>query len=129
MPSPLVALLAPKIFDIIGKFVPDKDEANRLANEIATLAERNAHEINLGQIGVNQVEAAHKSLFVAGWRPFIGWVCGLGLAFNSIGYPLLEIWYEMPDVNVELLYPVMMGMLGMGALRSYEKRNGVAREI
>ena len=128
MPSPLVALLAPKIFDIIGKFVPDKDEANRLANEIATLAERNAHEINIGQIGVNQVEAAHKSLFVAGWRPFIGWVCGLGLAFNSIGYPLLEIWYEMPDVNVELLYPVMMGMLGMGALRSYEKRNGVARE-
>ena len=77
---------------------------------------------------VNKVEAAHKSLFVAGWRPFVGWICGIGLLYNILISQVLGIWFEVPEVDPTLLTPILMGMLGMGAMRSYEKTKGVQRE-
>ena len=74
------------------------------------------------------MEAAHKSLFVAGWRPCIGWISAFGLLYNTIIVNILGIWVEVPEVDTTLLVPVMMGMLGLGAMRSYEKVNSVARE-
>ena len=76
----------------------------------------------------DKTEAAHKSLFVAGWRPSIGWVCSLGLLYNTIIANILGIWVDLPEIDTTLLVPVMMGMLGLGAMRSYEKVNSVARE-
>ena len=67
-----------------AQFIEDKDQANALAHEITTLASKQALEINKAQLEVNKVEAAHKSLFVAGWRPFCGWISALGLAYNVI---------------------------------------------
>ena len=99
-----------------------------MAHEIATLAQKQAHESAMGQLEVNKVEAAHKSLFVAGWRPFVGWVAGIGLAYNVIIAQILGIWFTVPEVDPSLLTPVLMGMLGMGAMRSYEKSKGVQRE-
>jgi hypothetical protein len=80
------------------------------------------------QIEVNKVEAAHKSLFVAGWRPAIGWICGFALLYSTIVSPILGIWLEVPEVDTSLLTTVLMGMLGLGAMRTFEKTKGVSRE-
>ena len=121
------ALIGP-VSGLLDKFIEDKDQKNALAHEIATMSERHAHEALKGQLEINKVEAAHKSLCVAGWRPAIGWVCMLGLLYNTIIANVLAIWSEVPEVDTTLLVPVMMGMLGLGAMRSYEKVNHVSRE-
>jgi len=125
--SIVTSLIGP-VTGLLDKFVEDKDHKNALAHEIATLAQKQAHESAVGQLEVNKVEAAHKSLFVAGWRPFVGWVAGIGLAYNVIIAQILGIWFTVPEVDPSLLTPVLMGMLGMGAMRSYEKSKGVQRE-
>jgi hypothetical protein len=89
---------------------------------------------DLGQMEVNRQEAAHASMFVAGWRPFIGWCCGLALAYQFIAAPI-AIWIGFvvghpvpkPPTLDDNLWQLMFGMLGMGALRSFEKLKGVAR--
>ena len=113
---------------LLDKVIEDKDQKNALAHEIATMAERHAQELAKGQLDVNKDEAAHKSLFVAGWRPAIGWVCALGLFYNVILANIIGIWVDVPEIDTTLLVPVMMGMLGLGAMRSYEKVQGVSRE-
>ena len=113
---------------MLDKVIEDKDEKNRIAFELSTLAERHAAELAKGQMEINKVEAAHKSLFVAGWRPSIGWVCALGLLYNTILSNILGIWVEVPEIDTTLLVPVMMGMLGIGAMRTVEKVKGVSRE-
>ena len=112
---------------LLDKFIEDKDQRNALAHEIATMSERHAQEISKGQLEVNKVEAAHKSLFVSGWRPAIGWISGLALLYSTILAPILGIWFTVPPVDSSLLTSVLMGMLGLGAMRSYEKKNNVAR--
>ena len=113
---------------LLDKVIEDKDEKNRIAFELSTLAERHANELAKGQLEVNKVEAASKSLFVAGWRPCIGWVCALGLFYNTILSNILGIWVEGPEIDPSLLMTTMTGMLGLGAMRSYEKTRGVSRE-
>tara|TARA_R110000782_G_scaffold65594_7_gene133500 strand:- start:314 stop:691 length:378 start_codon:yes stop_codon:yes gene_type:complete len=123
----LEQLIAP-ISGLLGKFIEDKDQKNALAHEIATLAQKEAHKNAALQLEVNRTEAAHKSLFVAGWRPFIGWVTGIGLLYSVLISPILAIWLVMPAIDSDLLMPTMTGMLGLGAMRSYEKVKGVSRE-
>ena len=125
--SILSSLIGPAT-KLLDKVIEDKDQKNALAHEIATMAERHAQELAKGQLEVNKVEAAHKSLFVAGWRPAIGWVCALGLFYNVILANIIGIWVDVPEIDTTLLVPVMMGMLGLGAMRSYEKVQGVSRE-
>tara|TARA_R110000824_G_scaffold122311_6_gene279289 strand:- start:1072 stop:1455 length:384 start_codon:yes stop_codon:yes gene_type:complete len=124
----LIASLIGPVTGLLDKFVEDKDTKNALAHEIATMSEKHAQELAKGQMDVNKVEAAHKSLFVAGWRPFVGWICGIGLLYNILISQVLGIWFEVPEVDPTLLTPILMGMLGMGAMRSYEKTKGVQRE-
>jgi len=124
----IVASLVGPVTGLLDKFIEDKDQKNALAHEIATMSARHAQELMKGQLDVNKTEAAHKSLFVAGWRPSIGWVCSLGLLYNTIIANILGIWVDLPEIDTTLLVPVMMGMLGLGAMRSYEKVNSVARE-
>jgi hypothetical protein len=123
----LSALIGP-VTGLLDKFIEDKDQKNALAHEIATMSEKHAMEVAKGQLAVNAVEAAHKSLFVAGWRPFVGWISGIGLLYNVLIAQVLGIWFEVPEVDPSLLTPILMGMLGMGAMRSYEKTKNVARE-
>ena len=125
--SILSSLIGPAT-KLLDKVIEDKDQKNALAHEIATMAERHAQELAQGQLEVNKVEAAHKSLFVAGWRPAIGWVCALGIFYNVILANIIGIWVDVPEIDTTLLVPVMMGMLGLGAMRSYEKVQGVSRE-
>ena len=127
MLASLSALIGP-VSAILDKVIPDKDLREKLSHEIATMAERHSQEQVMAQIEVNKVEAAHKSLFVAGWRPAIGWICGLALLYSTIISPILGIWVTVPDVDTSLLTTVLMGMLGLGAMRTFEKTKGVSRE-
>ena len=120
---------------LLDKCIEDKDQKARLAHDLATMADQHAQELAKGQMAINQVEAAHKSLFVSGWRPFIGWSCGLGMFGNFITIPfsnfvlaLLEYDIVIPLVPLETMMPVLMGILGLGAMRTYEKKNSVHRD-
>ena len=123
-------LIAP-IAGILDKFVVDKDLKMQLQHELETAM----HSANLAQLEVNKAEAAHKSIFVAGWRPFVGWVCGVALAYHFILAPLLQFGFaiggieqELPEFDFSQLSTVLMGMLGLGGLRTFEKMKGVSRE-
>ena len=120
---------------LLDKFIADADERNRLAHEIATLAERQAHEIATAQIAVNREEASSHSIFVAGWRPMVGWVCCAGLAANYLLVPvcnfiltITESPITVPPLDLSEMMPVLLGMLGLGGLRTYEKTKDVARK-
>ena len=128
------ALIGP-VTGLLDKFVEDKDQKNALAHEIATLAEKQAHEAAIAQVEVNKAEAQHRSIFVAGWRPFVGWVCGLAIAYHFVLAPIIlfataiagiEI-PELPSFDMETLTTVLLGMLGLGGLRSFEKYKGVSK--
>lgn len=128
----MLNLLVPAVSGLLDKFIPDADEKAKLAHEISTLAEKQAHESAMAQIKVNQEEAKHKSTFVSGWRPFIGWTCGAALAYHFIMQPLLIFVLtvtgqpvELPAFDMGSLMTVLMGMLGLGGLRTFEKFKGV----
>jgi hypothetical protein len=129
----LQSLVGP-ITGLLDKFIEDKDQKSALAHEVATMAENHALEIAKGQMAINKVEAANSNLMVSGWRPFIGWTCGLGMFGNFITIPfsnfvlaLLGIDIVIPLVPLETMMPVLMGMLGLGAMRTYEKKSGVSK--
>ena len=123
MLSTLAALVAPAM-SILEKAIPDKDLREKLSHELAVLADKQI----TAQIEVNKVEAAHKSIFIAGWRPAIGWICGFALLYSTIISPILGIWVTVPEVDTSLLTTVLMGMLGLGTLRTVEKIQKVSRE-
>ena len=124
----MLDLLIGPVTSILDKVIPETNQAQKLAHEIATMAEKQAHETKMAQIKVNEEQAAHKTLFVAGARPAIMWICALGLFYAVFAYPILDIWFDMPELNTDILMPTMMGLLGLGGMRSYEKSKGVARE-
>ena len=77
------ALIGP-VTGLLDKFIEDKDQKAKLAHELSTMAERHAQELAKAQLEINKVEAAHKSLFVSGWRPAVGWCCVLGMVGNMV---------------------------------------------
>lgn len=112
--------------NVINKIWPDKSEQEK--QEIAA-----AVMMVQGQLDINKVEAANPSIFVSGWRPFIGWVCGMGCGWNWIGLPVLKAALAVGGVSIALspadlgeMMPLLLGMLGLGGLRTVEKINGVA---
>ena len=130
----LEALIGP-VTGLLDKFIEDKDQKAKLAHEIATMAERHAQERALAQIEVNKTEAASRNPFVAGWRPFIGWTCGIALAWHFVLAPFLMFvaaWVgfdvpRLPVFDMDNLMTVLLGMLGLGGLRSFEKVKGISR--
>ena len=130
----LGSLVGP-VTGLLDKFIEDKDVKNKLAHEVATMSEKHAQELAKGQMEINKTEAAHKSLFVAGWLPAIGWICGLGMASNFILIPMANFILALtgsavvvPLLDTGEMMPVLMGMLGLGAMRTYEKKQGVQRD-
>ena len=118
------------ISNILDKFVADKDLKQKLQHELKT----ELHRANMAQIEVNKEEAKHRTVFVAGWRPFTGWVCATALAYHFIIEPVLVFflsWYgvqiQLPQFDMGSLLTVLMGMLGLGGLRTYEKKQGLTK--
>ena len=105
-----------------------KSVAGNLAWEIREAIkgkELDPNELIQIQTKINEIEAQHRTVFVAGWRPFIGWVCGVALAYNFVIRDLF-IWALKPEIvppalQMEHLMTVLLGMLGLGGLRTYEK--------
>ena len=131
----LISSLAEPVTGLLGKFIEDKDQKAALAHEIATLADKQANEQAVAQIELNKVEAAHQSMFVAGWRPSIGWVCSLAMLLNFILIPFINLGMEFAGqdirldlIDMETMMPVLFGMLGLGGMRTAEKLKGVQRE-
>jgi hypothetical protein len=102
---------------LASKFIPDKDLAAKLGHELATMSEKIASEQALAQIEVNKAEAASGSLFKGGWRPFIGWVCGIAFAYHFIFQPFLMFSLatfgvsipDLPEFDMGTLMPVLIG--------------------
>jgi len=131
--DPVSALL-----DIGGKVIdrvwPDPVQAATAKLELIKLQQSGELAAMAGQMEINKVEAASTSVFVSGWRPFIGWVCGAACAWNWIGLKIalfaaayFEHSLNLAPADLSEMTPVLMGMLGIGGLRTIEKLNGVAR--
>ena len=127
-------LIAP-IAGLLDKFVEDKDQRNTLAHDIATMSEKLIAQQNLAQMEVNKAEASSSSMFVSGWRPAVGWCCVFAMAGNFIVTPfanfalgLAGMSITIPLVQLDTMMPVLLGMLGLGGLRTYEKSIGVHRK-
>ena len=130
----LTALIGP-VTSLLDKFIEDKDQKAKLAHELSTMAEKHAQELAKGQLEINKAEAGHKSIFVAGWRPFIGWTCGVALAWHFVIAPFIMFFSAyfgldmpaLPDFDMGSLLTVLMGVLGLGGLRTFEKYKGITK--
>jgi hypothetical protein len=118
---------------VIGKIWPDKTQAEKDQMAQAMVIIQGQIAAQQSQIDTNKVEAASTNLFVSGWRPFVGWVCGSACAWNWVGLPLanfitaiLHRPLAMAPADLTQMLPLLLGMLGMGAIRMTEKLNGVA---
>ena len=119
---------------LLDKFIEDKDQKMALAHEISTMAERHAQELAKGQIEANTQQAKHPSLFVAGARPAIMWICALGLLTQFFIMPIAEwataIWLPdvlLPELNTGELMTLTLSLLGLGGMRSFERVKGVGK--
>lgn len=107
-------------------FTSDEERA-----QAAFLMEKLRQKPQILQAEINRVEAAHRSLFVAGWRPFIGWVCGAGFLWAFLLHPLFEWGIALngldvvaPDIVTDNMMELVLALLGLGTLRSIEKMTG-----
>lgn len=115
---------------VLDKFVPDPEAKARAEAELRS----SLQQWDKAQTDVNAVEASNPNLFVAGWRPMIGWVCALALAYQYLVCPLgmwiatsLHLAVTTPPKLDDSLWQLMFGMLGMGGLRTFEKLKGVTK--
>ena len=114
------SLISP-VAGLLDKFIADKDQAAALAHQIATMSERHAQELSLAQLAVNK-EEAKGNWFQSSWRPATAWVCVVGMAINFLVSPLLApLGIVVPQADMSVMMPVLMGMLGLGGLRTLEK--------
>jgi hypothetical protein len=134
------------LFDFGGKIIdrlfPDPDKAQQAKIELFKLQQSGelaqlAAETDLakGQLAVNTEEAKSSSIFVSGWRPFIGWVCGSAFAMNFVVGPIITFSvqaflgknFPWPTLDFATIMPVLLGMLGLSGMRSYDKAKGTAK--
>tara|TARA_R100001443_G_scaffold77598_1_gene84795 strand:+ start:682 stop:1077 length:396 start_codon:yes stop_codon:yes gene_type:complete len=128
------ALIGP-VTGLLDKFIEDKDQKNKLAHELATMADQHAQQALLAQLEINKAEAASGSVFKGGWRPAVGWVCAIAFAYHFILKDLIIFGAlfaglelpEMPEFDMGTLLTVLGGMLGIGSLRTYEKKSGLTK--
>jgi hypothetical protein len=118
---------------LINKLFPDPAQAAQAQLALMKMQQDGELAVMVAQTDINKVEAASGSLFVAGWRPFCGWVGGAGLAYAAIIEPLLRLIAALsgytgtfPAIDTTITMQILFGLLGLGAMRSYDKVKGVA---
>ena len=123
----MIEKLIQPITKILYKFIPDADTKQQIAHELATMSQKHIHEIAKAQIEVNK-EEAKGNWFQSSWRPATAWVCVAGFAVNFLISPLLAPFgIDVPQADTSTMLPVLMGMLGLGGMRSYEKTKGLTK--
>tara|TARA_R110000822_G_scaffold31822_2_gene91766 strand:- start:121 stop:492 length:372 start_codon:yes stop_codon:yes gene_type:complete len=122
----LQSLIGP-VTGLLDKFIQDKDQKAQLAHEIGTMAEKHGQEIALAQIALNTADAKG-NWFQSSWRPLCGHICVLGLAVNFLVSPIAAgFGVIVPQADMSVMMPVLMGMLGLGGLRTFEKTKGLTK--
>lgn len=125
----------PLITNLLDKIIPDRGAADAAKLELVRMAQAGelaeltaSTDIAKAQAATNTAEATNASIFVSGWRPCVGWICALALGFKYIGGPVLVIvgaafgaTIELPDIDAGEIMPLLVGMLGLGSLRTIEK--------
>jgi len=130
-------LLISGIFEIgktiIERFIPDPEAKQAAEMEMFKMAADGELKQVIAQLEINAAEAQHASIFVAGWRPAFGWCGAIGFLYSTVIQPVI-VWYgaskgwpQPPEVNIDLLWVVITGMLGIGGLRTFEKTKGVSK--
>lgn len=134
MLAALLPLLGPLVDRLVGLIPDPQAQANAKAEALQQVMEF-ASRADAAQLEVNKAEAGTGHLFIAGWRPFVGWVCAMGCAWNWIGLPIglfiaatLGRTLDLRPADLSEMLPLLLGMLGMGGLRTFEKVQGVSRE-
>ena len=134
IPAILTALI-PALGTLVDRLIPDRAAAERAKADMEAALVKAANDAALAQVEVNKIEAGHGSVFVAGWRPAIGWVCAAALAWAFIVAPIASwgmavfgLRETLPAIGTDNLFELVLAMLGLGGLRTFEKLRGVARQ-
>ena len=123
----MIDKLIQPVTKILDKFIPDAETKQQIAHELATMSQKHIHEIAKAQIEVNK-EEAKGNWFQSSWRPATAWVCVAGFAINFLISPLAAPFgIDIPQADTSTMLPVLMGMLGLGGMRSYEKTKGLTK--
>lgn len=129
----LIPLLTPVVEQLIAH-IPDPERRDKARMEAEATLLSLLGQQQQGQVEINKQEAASPHLFVAGWRPFIGWVCGVGLGYTYVVAPIWAWWLtlyypssSMPVLPTDNLFELVLAMLGLGGLRTFEKLKGVSK--
>lgn len=119
--------------DLISRFFPNKEEAAKAEAELLRMAADGELKTLMAQLEINAKEAQNPSIWVSGWRPFFGWIGGAGFGYAVLVQPLLawgstvKGWPVPPILNIDLLWSVITGLLGLGGLRSFDKLKGTSK--
>lgn len=123
------------ILKLVEKLIPDQDVRDQILLHEHTYEDIKDLQIALKQLEVNREEAKSRSLFVSGWRPFVGWMCAIAFCYHVLVVPLVVFVASiighaipLPSFDIGMLSNILMGMLGLGMMRSYEKKHRVARD-
>jgi hypothetical protein len=130
----MINVLLPLISTVIDRVVPDKNGANKAKQAIEAELIANATQLNLAQAETNKIEAAHRSIWVAGWRPALGWVSALSFAWIFLLAPITQ-WVllltgntvVLPVLQSDVLLELTFALLGLAGLRTYEKQKGLSK--
>jgi hypothetical protein len=128
----IVGSLIDPVSDLLSEFIVDKDKQAEISYKIATMAEQNAHAQVIAQLKINEAEASSESLFKGGWRPACGWLTVFALGINYVVIPMAGPVVEaytpinMEPLDMTVMLPLLMGMLGLTGARTIEKTKGVA---
>jgi len=131
----LLPSILPTVTNVIGRFLPeDKEKRAAAEREIEKQLATHLAKIDLAQLEINKQEAAHRNIFVSGWRPFIGWSCGIAMCYAYIIQPITIFvlaqtgnLVSLPTLDLSEMMPVLLGMLGLGGLRSFEKYKKISK--
>jgi len=130
MLGPIISVVS----SVLDKVIPDNNAKEKAKADIEKALIDNAAQINLAQAETNKIEASHSSVFIAGWRPFLGWVCGIGFAWIFVLNPILQwglalygINAVLPQLQSDVLMELTVALLGLAGLRSWEKAKGIAK--
>ena len=126
--GPIISVVS----SVLDKVIPDNNAKEKAKADIEKALIDNAAQINLAQAETNKIEANHRSVFIAGWRPFLGWVCGVGFAWIFVLNPILQ-WglalygnnAVLPQLQTDVLMELTIALLGLAGLRSWEKAKGL----
>ena len=119
---------------LIDHFFPDANQAAAAKLELLKMQQNGDLQVMASQMDINKIEAGSTNLFVSGWRPFIGWGCGIAFLYAALFEPFIRFISTVifkyngafPVIDTQLTLQILLGLLGLAGMRSWEKKEGVA---